>query len=442
MLALAAAWAGEALAAKKAPKPQKPAAPFEQGLQAYRSGDYEAALEAFERAEGRHAGDPNLDLNIGLTLYKLSRYEEARLRFEKIRGDLRYTEVADYHLGLIAAQLGARDVAADRFEEVRYTSDNPRLRTMAAVALLRLDDLGLEQDPFTADSARPRPDLYARAATGYDSNPELISSDADPSLAGEGAGFAELRGEMNLPLLETRAGITYLRGDLQNRSYGSDRGLDQTSGEVELRQAVRFDTWRVSVAAQGANAWLDGEAYESLYGGGLDGRREYAFATLTLSADTAQIKGEGQYDFLTGWRHRAGIEAARPVAALPTRLNYEYELNDRADFDDGTERASYSPQRHTLGVTMGLPQLQRLSSEVRVRWRESLYPTDDRTLIGGTLVDRRRDDTLLTVSLRGRVRGGQYWNWLGDLQYARNDSSLDEFGYERHLLLLGLEWLK
>lgn len=449
LAACAALVAGGALAAQpkkgaRAAKPAKaaPVSPFEQGLAAFRAGDYDKALERFQRAEERTPGDPNLDLNIGLTLYKLGRYDEARLRFEKIRNDLRYTAVADYHLGLVAAQQGSREDAADRFEEVRYTAENPRLRTMAEVALLRMDSLALDQDPFTTTSAAPRPDLYARLATGYDSNPELVSDAADTAVGGQGAMFGELRGEMNLPLIETRAGTTYLRGDLQNRSYVGDHGLDQTSVEVELRQGFRIASWRVGVGAQGGNAWLDGDAYESLYGGGIDARRELSFATLTLSADTAQIEGEGQYDFLSGWRHRAGIEAARPVGAVPLRLNYEYELNDRADFDDGTESASYSPQRHSVGLTVGLPPLLRMTSEFRVRWRDSRYPDDDRTLIGGSLVDRRRDDQLLTVDLRGRVRGGAHWNWLGDLQYASNNSSLPEFAYERNTLLVGVEWVK
>lgn len=442
--AAAAETARPAAAAKssKGAKTRKAPGPFDQGLEAYRAGDYENALAAFQRAEKTHAGDPNLDLNIGLTLYKLGRYEEARGRFERIRNDLRYTAVADYHLGLVAAQEGANQQAATYFEDVRYLSSNPRLRTMATVAMLRMDSLALDTDPFTTTAASPRPDLYARAAAGFDSNPELVSEAVAPDLAGEGAGFMDLRGEMNLPLLDTRAGVTYLRADLQNRSYSEERGLDQTSGEVELRQAFHAGDWRVGIAGQGGNAWVDGETYENLYGGSLDGRREYSFAALTLSADTARIDGGSQYEFLDGWRHRAGVEVSRPVATVPVRLNYEFESNDRADLAEGDEFASYSPQRHSVGLALGLPDIGRLSSEWRLRYRNSAYPDADVTDIGGTLVEREREDRLLSVILRGRLRGGARWNWLGDLQYARNESTVDEFDYARHLLLLGVEWLK
>ena len=416
-------------------------AAYARGVAAYRDGKFDKALEAFRQAERAGLADPNLLLNLGLTHYRLGQYAEASGYFEKIRGDLRYTALADYHLGLVAARLGERESAVERLESVQYMTANPRLRNMALVALLRMDNVGLDYDPFATGAAAPRPDLYARLATGFDGNPELIPDRLEQGGDDEGAPYGELRGDMNLPLLVTAAGQTYLRGDAQFRQYRGERGFDQASGEVELRQAFTAVDWRWGIAAEGGQAWLDGEAYEAVAGGGLDLSRELPAAIVTLRADSVRVNGEGDFEYLDGFRHRAGIELARPLGALRARGNYEYEHNDRLDFTDGPEFSSHSPRRHALGFSVGRPAGRGLI-EGRVRYRYSSYPDANRFLDDGTLQEARRSDQLATLGVRGRLRGGTSWNWLADVQYNRNESSIDEFGYTRYLVLVGLEWLR
>lgn len=440
-LKLSAAFVATILAAPAQAGPAEKA--YDRGVAAYRANDLRGALKAFEDAERRGLrDDPNLQLNLGLTHYRLEQYDRARVYFNRIRSDLRYTAVADYHLGLVAARLDEREEATRHFEAVQYLSSNTRLRNMAVIALMRMDHLALDRDPFATAAAAPRPDLYARLSSGFDSNPELLSDRSEADLTGDGAAYLDFRADLNLPLLTTVAGETYLRADAQVRQHASDTGYDQFSGEVVLRQMWRAAGWRLGASAEGGSAWLDGEAYEGIVGGGIDGRRDLRRAILTLRADSVRVTGEGVFDYLDGWRHRVGAELSRPLERLRARGNYEYEHNERLDRTDGEEFASHSPDRHGVGLSLGIPFGARATLDARLRYRASFYPEANRFMADGVRVERTRRDELASFGLRGRVRGGAAWNWLGDVQTSRNRSTIDDYDYTRHVLLLGVEWLR
>lgn len=420
---------------------------FRAGVTAYRAGRYEAALKHFETAERRGMRHPNLELNLGLTHYRLGRYDEAQTRLERLRRDLRYTAIADYHLGLIAAQTGRREDAAEYFEAAQFETANPRVRNMVLIALLRMDNLGLDQDPFATSAAHPRPRFYARASAGLDSNPEL-GSGADAldrpvtDVVGEGAGFADLRADLELPFLVSPVGETALRGEVQARPYLGDSGYDELGGSAALRQSWRTLNWRMGLIGEGGASWLDGEAYASTGSASIDARREFETSTVTLIAETMQVRGEGHYAYLDGWRHRAGAEMGQAYGLWRGRTNYEYEVNDRADLTQDDEFSSYSPRRQVVGLAAAAPSWRNVLFEGRLRYRDSRYPEDNRFAVAGGIAVQRRDDRLLTAGLRGRLRGGETWNWLGDLQYNRNTSTIGEYNHTRHLLLIGIEWLR
>lgn len=415
---------------------------FDDGVAAYRAERYETALNAFLAARRRGMEHPNLDLNLGLTYYRLGRYYEARESFGRVRNDLRYTDIADYHLGLVAAALGERDTAVGYLQSVQSTAGPTGLRDLATVALRRLDDVPLEEDPATLDAVRPDGTYYLRAATGFDSNPELVSDTLDRPIESEGAGYAELLGTLEHPLGVSALGATAFRANLRLRQHDGEEGFDQQGGELGLRQIWRAGSWRVALTGEGGAAWLEGEAYENTGTLGLDGRRSFGGTTATLRYDALRVAGEGAYDYLDGWRHRGEIALARSFGILRGRADVEYERNDRRDLAIGEEFASYSPTRRSLGVALSTPALRRLSVEWRARHRASRYRDPNRFIEDGTLREARRADDLLLTGLRARWRAGESWNWMVDYQYSRNDSSLADFAYARHLATLGIEWLR
>jgi tetratricopeptide (TPR) repeat protein len=440
LLLCCGAWHGPAAAAPKAAS--KAEAAYTAGVAAFRDGDYAAARDRFLEARRRGLDNPNLDLNLGLSHYRLGEYDRARECLEHIRYDLRYTAIADYHLGLMAADRGDRDEALRYLQSVQAVSPSKTLRDQASAALRRLDDVPLEERPATPEVAEPDGTYFVRAATGFDSNPELVSESLDRPVADDGAGYAEMIANLEHPLERTRLGTTLFRADLRARQHDGETGFDHQSGEVGLRQSWRAGDWRLGVGGEGGASWLDGEAYQGSGALVLDGRRRVGDVTLGLRGEAERIAGEGEYAYLDGWRQRVEVELGRSYGILRARLEAEAERNEREDLAVGEEFASYSPTRTGLAVAVGTPSLRRFSTEVRARYRASRYADANRFLEDGALREERRTDRLAALGLRLRLRNGPTWNWLVDYQYSRNDSSLDAFGYARHVAAFGIEWLK
>ena len=57
---------------------------LEQGVQAFRNGDYEQALQHFGHARELGVDTPGLHYNLGATYYRLGRYSESRGEFEQL----------------------------------------------------------------------------------------------------------------------------------------------------------------------------------------------------------------------------------------------------------------------------------------------------------------------------------------------------------------------
>ena len=436
-LLLALAFASPAGAAAK-----RGDAAFQAGVAAYRAGQYPKALKSFQSAERAGMSSQNLDLNLGLTYYQLGRYDEARPYFERVRNDLRYTQIADYHLGVMAGKKGERDEAMYYLGSVQSLSTSRDLRDMASFEMRRLEDTSLDDEVLTPDVDVPDGTYYARLSAGYDSNPELTSDAVNRPVSEAGAGYADLRANLEHPLVGGPYGTTLFRADLSLRQHNSEDGYDHQSGELGLRQSWRAGRWRFGVGADGGASWLDGNAYQGVGAVNGDARRRFGETQMTLRAEVQSIAGEGDYAYLDGWRQRAELQVARTLDRYRARADLELELNDREDRRVGEEFNSYSPRRTGLGLAVATPPLREVALEFRARWRRSDYRGVDRNEIDGTIVEAQRQDRLVSTGVRGRMRGGATWNWLGDYQYNNNDSTIPSDAYARHVATIGVEFLR
>src|SRR5205823_3793992 len=79
---------------------------FDQGISAFRAGDYRAALQSFLDARRAGLDTPALRYNLGATYYRLARYTEAEQEFEALARDPQWAPLAHYNLGLTAQHMG------------------------------------------------------------------------------------------------------------------------------------------------------------------------------------------------------------------------------------------------------------------------------------------------------------------------------------------------
>jgi len=110
----------------------------EQGVTAFRAGDYQAALQSFLDALAAGLDTPGLRYNLGATYYRLQRYAEAEREFQALAPDPKWAPLARYNLGLTAQRADRPQQAIESFKEAYRTTTDPNLRTLAAAAIERL----------------------------------------------------------------------------------------------------------------------------------------------------------------------------------------------------------------------------------------------------------------------------------------------------------------
>lgn len=402
---------------------------FQSGVDAYRAGDTDAALAAFLAAYAQGLRSPNLDFNIGLSYYRLGRYAEAQTAFARLTRNPDYSAIAQYHLGLAAARLGQYEQAARDWQvaETRTTSAN--LRSLIQLARRRLEP----------EAPPPRTGLNVSASIGYDSDPALLSETLQLNANQKADAFADLAAGLDYPLASGTSTDLDLRGSVYARQYRRDTDFNQQGGQLAVRYAFGED-WRTAVSAEAASSFFGGDNLDNAGSIVLETARQYTGSTLRFHYRASRVAGGSAYAYLDGWRQCVGGDYAFPLAAVRTRLDYEFEVNNRRDLRGGGEFFSESPMRHSVGVQLRHDLDERLSLEGRARYRYDRYRDPDQVLVGSTPIEQRRIEKLAQFGLGTRLRFSNAWSGLLEYQYSRNQSNFSGYAYQRHLVALSIEW--
>jgi hypothetical protein len=403
----------------------------EQGVTAFRAGDYQAALRSFLDALRAGLDTPGLRYDLGATYYRLGRYAEAEREFQRLAPDPKWAPLAHYNLGLTAQRAGRPQQAMEYFEQAYRTTTDPNLRTLAATALERLG------------GAPPSPETSAviSLAGGYDSNATLSPDAATVGVSHQGDRFVEALAAASHRLAGNTARGWVAHGGLILRRYGDLNQFDVTGSRAGLsyeRDSARLQT---SVGAYFDTAYIGGERLEQVASvdahaswrldGGSELRGRYQFG---------HIAGGGGFEYLDGRQQRLSADAGLALASALLRVGYQLELNHRRDLQQGSEFFSASPTRHTLFATVALRNVAGWHADARGEYRVSRYG-DPNLIDGGTLgiLEVTRKDRRYGFALRANRRLTAPWRVFIDYSYYRNESNLDTYDYSRQQLMAGIE---
>jgi tetratricopeptide (TPR) repeat protein len=413
--------------------PDQARASLEQGVQAFRSGEYERALKHFGRARQLGTDTPGLHYNLGATYYRLGRYSESRAEFEQLLQVPRLAPLARYNLGLIALEQGRDEQAREAFESAVDSARDDKLRALAQQQLAQLP----------VQPRRPQRWFgFVDAGGGYDDNVALVPDAAVVVPTGKDDSFTELMGGFVAPLNGGAQDGFRVKASAFWLNYLDLDEFDQVSARGGLAYRSRAGAWRTELYGFGDLIYLDKDPFERIATLSYEADRGIGMhESLRLRARSSYIDADSDFDALTGWRNQLLAEVRHRHDRIRLRGGYEFEYNDRDDRSVGGEFASRSPLRHTFFVKASRDVARDVGVFLDADYRYSRYLDPDRFVSGGVASEKtRRED-------RYRVRAGaEYylapeWILTGEYQYTRNDSNLDAYEYTSNRFTARLEYV-
>jgi tetratricopeptide (TPR) repeat protein len=400
----------------------------EQGIQAFRAGDDQAALQSFLDARRAGLDTPGLHYNLGATYYRLSRYAEAEREFQALAADPKWAPLAHYNLGLTAQRAGRQQQAMEYFEQAQRTTTDPNLRTLAATALERL--AGAPPSPGTS--------TVVSLAGGYDSNATLSPEAATVGASHQSDVFVEALAAASHRLAGNTASGWVAHGGLVLRKYRDLSQFDQTGLRVGLSQDTNSGRLQTSVGGYFDAVYLGGNRFEETAAVGVEARSRLDAGTeLRGRYRFAYIAGGAGFEYLDGWEQRFTTDAGFALAPALVRVGYQLELNNRRDLQQGGEFFSASPTRHSLFATLALRNIGVWQVDARGEYRVSRYDTPN--LINGGTLEVTRKDQRYGFALRANRRLTALWRAFVDTSYYRNEWNLDTYDYGRYQVMVGIE---
>lgn len=404
----------------------------EQGVIAFRAGDYQAALRSFLDALGAGLDTPGLHYNLGATYYRLQRYPEAEREFQALAPDPKWAPLAHYNLGLTAQRAGRPQQAMEYFDQAHRTTTDPNLRALAATAFERLR------------GAPPSPQAGAviSLSGGYDSNATLSPDAATGGVSHQGDRFVEaLAAATHLLAGNTERGWV-AHGSLVLRKYADLHQFDVAVSRAGLSHERYWGRLQTSVGAYFDTAYIGGDRLEQ--GTSLDvqaSSRLESGGELRGRYQFGHIAGGSGFEYLDGRQQRLSAEAGVALASALVRAGYQLELNHRRDLQQGSEFLSASPTRHALFASVALRNLAGWRTDARGEYRVSRYRDPDLIDAGLPLgiLEVTRRDRRYGFGLRAERRLSAPWRLFIDYSYYRNESNLDTYDYSRGQLMAGIE---
>lgn len=404
---------------------------FTAGMQAFRDGEYAAALRAFQAACAAGLDSSQLHYNLGVTYYRLQRYAAARREFERLRDEPGVADIAHYNLGLVALKQGREADAVAIFRAVNAATDNVKLKQLTDRQLTRL-------------TGRPRPwqgwvgflDLTA----GYDDNVALSSDIAGITPSQRGAGY----------LAVLAGGVGRLSGTRTHGWQGvaaayavNYRGLSGYN-QVYARAGARYrmplgDSWKARFGGYVSHTTLGGAAFES----SLSGRARLTHPWLasqefSVEVGHEQVRGAGDYDYLGGSEDWLELADRYRIGQWRWSAGYRYETNARDDIVQPGQFISVSPRRQSVFAGAKWSLTRRLTLDAEVSLRQSTY-RDTNIYLDGT--QQRRDDQQGSLEVGAAYELTDGWKLAGSYRYLRNDSNIKQYRYRSNRIEFTLKHL-
>ncbi|HDZ56291.1 MAG TPA: hypothetical protein ENI17_10385 [Pseudomonas xinjiangensis] len=404
---------------------------YQEGMEAFRNGQFEIALGRFQEAENEGMQTPTLHYNLATTYYRLNRYAESARHFDLIQDDARWGALAEYNLGLIAEQQDDSVRAFEHYQQAYRKAATTQTLQLSAARMLALSGQAQaepEPEPSTWSG-------YISAALGYDDNPSLTG--VDEILPSESSdSFFETLGGFSGNLSES----VRLNGGFYSRAYDEVNEFNVTGLYAGLFHDRQLGHWRTALGLSLDNYWLDGSQYMTGATFLTQGLRPLPVGNIDIRNQLGYIKGDAAYDYLDGIRNRLTVSWVGGSAEQLWRVGYINEFNDRDDFAVGPLFQSLSPVRHSIFGQLTQQFSARVSAITRLEYRNSRYRDDDVGVDADyRLIKTRRDEDRMEGSMMVRYDMSDTLGTFAEYRYTDNDSNISRYVYDSNQFMLGVD---
>ena len=384
-----------------------PAQLFAQGRSAFDAQNYDAALDAFERALTAGLDGPAIHFNIGVAAYRAGNYARAQAAFLEVARTPAMAALAHYNLGLVALRRNDPRAAAELFSRAAAEATDERLRGLATTQLASLPP-------------PPAPNwvAYASAEAGYDDNVALVANSDVLGVSRTADSFAQAQAAISWPLdrpWHVDASLVWL-------DYQTLDEFDQLAMHGGAYYRIDRGPWTYELGGQLAYTLLDGRSFQSdqiaLAQANTDLAREWH---LRLRYQFDRISGQHEFTGLGG--HRQNLAARLAWEPSPWRFaaDVEFERNDLHD-------AMLASSRRQVSLSATRIIDEHWQAGIDFALRHTRFESD----ASGT---ENRTDAALFVSRSLAER----WRVLGRYSYARNAADVADFDYRRNRISVSVE---
>jgi len=396
-----------------------PDSDYQLGVEAYKTGNIDAAVRYFESARDQGMDSVAIQYNLASSYYRTGRYAESKEHFTVLNQTEEMKDIAGYHLGLIA--ITEKDIAQAR-EHFSSVISRDRDKKLVELSEKKLDALQPKEDRWKS---------HAAFNLGYDDNISSVSGD---SVLDTADSFYELLISTDVLLTGKRKDGWTVEAGIYGVDYSETETNDQHQFMLGLKRRLKLADWDTSALINFTKSTYADEDFQQITKLDIIGRKSLTKRDrVFLRYQLEDIKSENSiYDYLEGWRQRARAGYRNYSENNIKHIYYELELNDRGNLVTSIDEYEYSPTRHTIRgtYTQILKKRWWLVGDLSYRFSE-FEPS--------STVDREDDQWKLALSVDYHF--DRTFKFSSKYLYIDNSSTVDRYNYDKSIIKIGLSKL-
>jgi tetratricopeptide (TPR) repeat protein len=406
------------------------------GVEAFKAGKYEQALEYFQKLESEGVQTPTLSYNLGSTYYMLRKYRQAEVAFQRLLDNPDWAHLALYNLGLIAEAEKNRDAAIAFYTKAFDQAGESRVKQLSAI---KLESLQQEIDDRAA--ARKWHGMVT-GSVGYDDNPALVEDNVYEDIQDDGDIFFEFSAFASRYLNGDYHDGLYLLGGAYARFYADADEFNFGAIYAGISRHRQYLAWHTRAGILVNGGFIENSHYVTTPTFQLTVQRNFNRYRVRFDNNLSWIEATDTYDYLTGIQNRFTAEIMRRMNLADIYFGYRFEYNNRNDLHFNDAFFSYSPLRNEVYAEADVYIAPKWTLSIGGGYRKSHFPDTNWIIFeNGSGFRQKREDDRLVATIRAARAIGRDFDIFAEYGYTDNDSNFAAYSYRSNQILLGLKKL-